>query len=343
MTQGVGERVACRAEGIAAALERRQVALYLATIGVGVVVGRAAAAVGTAGERAISPVLAGLLFVTFLQVPAAELARSLRAGRFVAAVLVVNFVVVPAVVAAMFPFLPGERAVRLGVLLVLLCPCVDWVVVFSGLAGARARQVLAVTPLLLVVQFLLLPVYLVAFLGPGFGGVVGAGPFLRAFALLIVVPLAGAWLAQAWAVRRAGGLVATRVAGAAMVPLMVATLLVVVASQVPRLRGGLGDLARVAPFYVLFLLVMAGAGAGVARAFRLDVPASRAVVFSGAARNSLVVLPLALALPAELAIGAVAVVTQTLVEVLGMVVYVHLIPRLLPAAGPTVEHSIEPG
>ncbi|GCB43221.1 arsenical-resistance protein ACR3 [Streptomyces sp. NL15-2K] len=40
--------------------------------------------------------------------------------------------------------------------------------------------------------------------------------------------------------------------------------------------------------------------------------------------------PLALALPDELAVAAVVVVAQTLVEVIGMVAYVRLIPRLVP-------------
>ncbi|MEU5090636.1 hypothetical protein [Streptomyces sp. NPDC021356] len=50
-------------------------------------------------------------------------------------------------------------------------------------------------------------------------------------------------------------------------------------------------------------------------------PGGRAIVFTGAIRNSLVVLPLALALPAGLEVAAVVLVTQTLVEVLGMVTY----------------------
>lgn len=118
--------------------------------------------------------------------------------------------------------------------------------------------------------------------------------------------------------------------GTTMVPLMAATLLTVVASQVPKLNDSLTDVARVVPFYV-FLVVMAFAGLAVARLFRLDVPASRAIVFTGATRNSLVVLPLALALPDALAIAAAVVVTQTLVEVVGMVIYVRAVPRLLPA------------
>nr|WP_230203303.1 bile acid:sodium symporter [Parafrankia discariae] len=317
-------------EAAAAAMERHQVPIYLGAIAAGVLLGLLAPGAGPTLEHAVNPVLGALLFVTFLQVPAAELVRALRGGRFLAGVLTVNFVVVPLVVAGMLPLLPDERALRLGVLMVLLCPCVDYVVVFSGLAGARPGQLLAATPLLLVAQMLALPLFLLAFLGSGLGDVVEAGPFLQAFAFLIVLPLTLAWTAQAYLARRPARPDATDATDATMVPLMVATLVTVVASQVPAMGGSLGEVARVVPCYAAFLIVMAFAGLGVARLFALDVPAGRAVVFTGATRNSLVVLPLALALPDDLAIAAVAVVTQTLVEVVGMVVYVRLVPRLLP-------------
>ncbi|MFD5328259.1 bile acid:sodium symporter [Streptomyces sp. NPDC127092] len=312
-------------------MEDRQIGIYLGAMAGGGLLGRLAPAAGPGLEHAVSPVLGALLFVTFLQVPAAELLRSLRDGRFLAAALVVNFVVVPLVVAVLFPFLPADQAVRLGVLLVLLCPCVDYVIVFSGLAGGSARRLLAATPLLLVAQMLLLPGFLYVFLGSGLADVVEPGPFFEAFLVLIVLPLALAWALQAWAARRPAGRKVSDAATTAMVPLMAATLFAVVASQVPKLGGSLGDVAAVVPFYVAFLLVMAFAGRAVARLFRLGTGAARAVVFTGATRNSLVVLPLALALPDAFAVAAVVVVTQTLVEVLGMVVYVRLVPRLLPA------------
>jgi ACR3 family arsenite transporter len=279
---------------------------------------------GTALEHVIRPLLGALLYVTFLQVPAKDLLRSLRDGRFLAAALVVNFVLVPLVVAAMFTFLPADQAVRLGVLLVLLCPCVDYVIVFSGLAGGSSGRLLAVTPLLLIAQMLLLPLYLLLFLGSGLADVVAVGPFVTAFLTLIVLPLALAWATQAWAHRLISPVSTT------MVPLMAATLFVVVASQIPKLHHDLADVLAVVPVYAVFLLVMAFVGLGVAKVFRLDTPAGRAVVFTGATRNSLVVLPLALALPADLALAAVVVVTQTLVEVVGMVIYVRTVPRLLP-------------
>lgn len=317
--------------GLVERMEVHQVAVYVGAMAAGALVGWVAPALAPGLEHAVNPVLGALLFVTFLQVPAAELFRSLREGRFLAAVLVVNFVVVPLVVAAMFTLLPADQAVRIGVLLVLLCPCIDYVIVFSGLAGGSSRRLLAATPLLLVAQMVLLPGFLYLFMGAELAEVVEVGPFVEAFVVLIVIPLALAWTVQAWAYRRPAGRRTADAASTTMVPLMAATLLTVVASQVPKIGDSLGDVAAVVPFYAAFLVVMAFAGLAVARLFRLAAPAGRAVVFTGATRNSLVVLPLALALPDRFAAAGAVVVTQTLVEVVGMVVYVRLVPRLLPA------------
>ena len=64
----------------------------------------------------------------------------------------------------------------------------------------------------------------------------------------------------------------------------------------------------------------------------LSAPGRRAVVFSGVTRNSLVVLPLALALPGAYALTPLVVVTQTLVELLIMVVMVAYARRAMPRA-----------
>ncbi|MFG2041247.1 arsenic resistance protein [Dactylosporangium sp. NPDC048998] len=331
--QGREAWVSQESRSVVAWMERHQIVVYLGAIAAGALVGWVAPGAGPGLEHVINPVLGALLYVTFLQVPARDLVRSLRGGRFLTAALVVNFVVVPLVVAAMFTFLPADQAVRFGVLLVLLCPCVDYVIVFSGLAGGSSGRLLAATPLLLIAQMVLLPLFLLLFLGSGLADAVEAGPFLEAFIALIAIPLTLAWLTQAWAARQRAGAAASTAMGAVMVPLMAATLFVVVASQVPKLNDDVSVVLGVVPFYVVFLVVMAFAGLGVARLFRLDAAAGRAVVFTGATRNSLVVLPLALALPDRLNIAAAVVVTQTLVEVLGMVVYVRLVPRLVPAGG----------
>ena len=49
---------------------------------------------------------------------------------------------------------------------------------------------------------MLLPVFLLLFLGSDLADIVEPGPFLEAFLVLIVIPLALAWATQAWAARR---------------------------------------------------------------------------------------------------------------------------------------------
>ncbi len=63
----------------------------------------------TALESAVNPALALMLFVTFLQVPLADLGRAFARVRFLAALLVTNFVVVPIFVAGLIQFCRPNR------------------------------------------------------------------------------------------------------------------------------------------------------------------------------------------------------------------------------------------
>ncbi|PST75019.1 putative arsenite efflux pump [Corynebacterium glutamicum ZL-2] len=248
---------------------------------------------------------------------------------FLAGLLVLNFLIVPVVVYVLSRLVADDQALLLGVLLVLLTPCIDYVIVFSGLARAAHDRLLAAAPLLMLLQMLLLPVYLGMFVDPELFEVIDLAPFIEAFLLLIVTPLAVAALTQFLAARFRPAQQVMDLMEALMVPLLMLTLTVVVASQIDAVRTDLPSLLRVIPIYVIFLVVMVPLGIFIGWVFHQDVPATRATVFSGATRNSLVVLPLALALSDSLTLVAVVVVIQTLVELVGMVVYVRLIPRVV--------------
>lgn len=335
-------------------MERRQIGLYLAAIVAGGAAGFLAPGTAAAVELAINPLLGLLLYATFLGIPFASLGRAVRDVRFMATVLVLNFAVVPLVVFGLSRFVAGDQALLVGVLLVLLTPCIDYVMVFSGLAGGASDRLLAASPVLMLAQMILLPLYLVVLVGPELVSVIDPAPFVHALVGLIIVPLALAALTQ-WFARREGGREGDRpgvgrsgvgrsgvgrsgvgrkvvtAMQALMVPLMMATLAVVVGSQIVGVRQELGALMAVVPLYAAFLVVMVPLGVLAARPARLDAPSTLAVVFSGATRNSLVVLPLALALPEPLALAALVVVTQTLVELVGLVAYVRFLPLLVPA------------
>jgi len=316
-------------ERITAWADRHQAALYLAAIALGALVGILAPSGGAALRPTAMPVLGVLLYATFLGVPFRSIAASLRDLRFLSTVLVVDFVVVPLVVFGLSRLVAHDRALLVGVLLVLLTPCIDYVIVFTGLAGGAKDRLLAATPVLMLGQLLLLPVFLWLFAGPDAAAAIEPAPFAEAFLLLVLLPLAAAALTQLAATRFLAARILRDTMLSAMVPLMVLTLALVVAGHAGSVIGRLPLLLGAAGIYVLFAAIALGAGAAAGRIVRLDVPARRAVAFSAVARNSLVVLPLALALPPGLELAAPAVVLQTLVELTIMVAMVRLVPRMI--------------
>lgn len=307
-------------------LETRQPWLYFGAVAIATLL--ALVLPNTAAlEPAINPALALMLFLTFLQVPLAALGQALRQRRFFATLLLANFVAVPALVALLLPLLPADPMLRLGVLLVLLCPCIDYVVTFAQLGRADARLLLAATPALLAAQMLLLPVYLGLFLGEAASGLVRAGPFVQAFVWLIAVPLLLALCCQRWAAAKPAGARVVAALGLLPVPATALVLLIVVMAVLPQLGRATAQVVQVLPVYLVFALVAPVLGWWLARLARLPVGAARAVAFSTATRNSLVVLPLALAVPGAVPLLPAVIVAQTLVELVAELIYICVLAR----------------
>lgn len=306
-----------------ALLERRQTTLYFAAVTLAFL-----SAWTLPGLRllsaAIDPLLALMLFVTFLQVPMGQLRRAWADFRFVGALLLANFVLIPLLVAVLLPWVPGDPLIQIGFLLVTLTPCIDYVVTFAHLGRADARSLLATTPLLLAGQMLLLPAYLGFFLGPDARALVSWQPFVQAFVFLIAIPLALAAACQAWEKRSGFGARMVQGLGILPVPATAAVLAVVVASVTPELGLALPAVSQVAPLYMAFAALAPVLGWLAGSLCRLARPQKLACAFSAATRNSLVVLPLGLAIPGALPVIPAVIVTQTLIELLAELVYVSL-------------------
>jgi ACR3 family arsenite efflux pump ArsB len=310
-------------------LEENQVWLYAVALAAGAGFGLWRPVWGGRLEFLISPVLAILLYGMFAQIPLLHLRQAFINRRFAAALLTVNFVFVPVFVWLLSQFLPEHPPLLLGVYLVLLTPCIDYVIVFTHLGQGNARLVLAATPLLLLVQMLLLPAYLWLFMGGQVAGIMSAGPFLQAFFMLIALPLGLALASELWARRRDSGRAWLEATGWLPVPFMALTLFLVVASQIGRIEEHLHVVGQAVPLYISFMAIMPFLARWAARAFRLDTKAGRALIFSAGTRNSLVVLPLALALPDAWVVTPAVIVTQTLVELVGELIYIRLVPSVI--------------
>ncbi len=309
-------------------LERHQVWWYLVAVAAGLAIGSAFPTVRDAFSLLVWPMLAVLLYATFVQVPLLQLRDAFRDRRFVVAVVSGNFIVIPAIAFFLVQWLPPDPALRLGVLLVLLVPCTDWFVTFAQLGGGDTSRAMAITPLNLVLQLVLLPVYL--WWSPGGAVAPDLSPAHLSIAVGIVIgPLLAAAVTERWMGRDVGRLAVRERLGWAPVPLLATVVFLIAGAQVAAVFDAVAVLPTVVPAFAAFLLLVALAARGIAWLLRLPASHGRTLCFSMGTRNSFLVLPLALALPEAWSVAAVVVVVQSLVELIGMIVYLWWVPRHL--------------
>ncbi|MCG5254763.1 arsenic resistance protein [Brevibacillus agri] len=311
-------------------LEKNQVWLYAFVLVIAAGFGLLWPESGESLDRTISFVLAILMYGMFAQIPFFRLKEALSNRKFMYALLLVNYIAVPVLVWGLTRFLPADPAILLGVFLVLLTPCIDYVIVFTHLGRGNEKLVLVSTPILFVTQMLFLPVYLWLFMGEKAAEIVSVGPFLEAFFGLIVDPLILALLTQWWSTRQPRGERFLDATAWLPVPFMALTLFVVVASQIAKLYSSFDSIIQVIPVYAAYMAITPIIARIISHLFRLDTGAGRALIFSAGTRNSLVVLPFALALPEPLkGVASAVIVTQTIVELIGELVYIRLVPKVL--------------
>lgn len=312
-----------------ASLTRHQVLWYLIAIVAGALIGLGLPVASSIAAAAITPCLIALLFVTFLDIPFDAVRDSFTDMKFLGAAALVNFVLVPFVVAGIYVMMPPAEPFILPVLIVLLTPCIDYVLVFTRLAGGDHVSLLALTPLLMLVQIILLPVYLWIILGTTGVGLIAPGPFIAALVIFILLPLGASVLVRLLSRRSTVVDRCVQSVSGSMVPLMMLTLAVIAAAQVPLIASHLWELGGAIATFVVFAVLMTCLGAILARVLPLSVGQGRALVFTAVTRNSLVMLPIVRAITAD-GIGPSTVVAQTMVELVFMLLLVRLVPRILP-------------
>lgn len=314
-------------------LEQKQIWLYVAILVLAAGLGLLAPNLMTTLDNhiLISLVISVLMFGMFTQIPFTSMKESLGNRRFILAILTANYIAVPIVVWLLSQFLPQQAPVLLGVYLVLLAPCIDNVIVFTHLGRGNEKAMLLSTPILFVTQMVLLPVYLWIFMGKKASEVVNPGPFIEAFLIIIVLPLLLAIGLQLFTNKTHRAAQSFLDASAWIpVPFMALTLFIVVSSQISKLSAYWDLIIKVIPIYIAFMLIMPFITRFIVKWFRLDVRSGRAVIFSSGTRNSLVILPLALALPENWStLVAAIIVTQTIFELAGELIYVRFIPNVV--------------
>jgi len=315
--------------GIREELEEKQISIYIITLLLSVFVGLNWNDSHLL-EKAIEPIIGILLYSMFCQIPFLELKQALKDFSFFKALLFGNFVLTPLLVWILITVFPTKPIITLGILLVLLTPCIDYVIVFSHLGKGNSKAILTSTPLLFIFQMLLLPLYLWFFLGKETIDIIEITPFIKAFLYLIAIPFILSIVTQVSESKNKIGKAILNFSAWLPVPFMALTFFVVIASQIGILYNNQKEIWAVIPIYITFAVVAPFIGKFSAKIFNVDSYGSRAISFSTSTRNSLVVLPLAFALPApENQLIAIIIVTQTIIEIFFELIYIKIIPILI--------------
>lgn len=315
-------------------LEKFQVIIYLAALGCGLIIGTLFPDGVAVLETILWPLLGVLLYATFSQVPLTHMREAFTDSRFVVAAVIGNFALLPFIVWGLMVLVPDEPAIRLGVLLVLLVPCTDWFIIFTHLGGGDTKLAITFSPVSLLLQIFLLPLFLLIFLGEGFVVALAHGEMLTAFAGLILLPLLAAYLTEKWVEKNVEGNKgrSNLLDWLAWLPVPVLAVIVfsIAATQINLIIGTTTLLlGQLLPVFIAFLIMAGMVARLLTHHFSLLPYQARALAFSFGTRNSFVVLPLALALPPALELAVVVIVFQSLVELLGMMVYLWWVPKRL--------------
>lgn len=310
-------------------LEQQQIWIYVITLcfaaGVGLLWNK-----GGSLALFIEPIIGILLYSMFCQIPFLQLKKVFQNKAFFKALLVGNFIIIPVLVWILTSIFLTDSVIILGVFLVLLTPCIDYVIVFTHLGKGDSQSILAATPFLFILQMLLLPLYLWLFIGKESLSIIELTPFVQTFLYLIVIPFTLALVTQLTSRKRSLSKLVLDFSAWLPVPFMAMTLFVVIASQMTILITNPSPILTVLPVYLFFHAAAPFVGSLASKIFRLEAVISRTVAFSTSTRNSLVVLPLALALPApNNHVVAAVIVTQTLVELVAELIYIRAVPSLI--------------
>lgn len=121
---------------------------------------------GSVSSGLIEVFLMMLLYILFLPIDLKQIRKSFTNVRFTLTAVAINFVFTP-----LFGYLlgkaffPSELEIRIGLLMLLVTPCTDWYLVFTGLSKGNVELGMSILPLNLILQILLLPVYLLVLIG----------------------------------------------------------------------------------------------------------------------------------------------------------------------------------
>jgi ACR3 family arsenite efflux pump ArsB len=146
-------------------LEKFHTLIILLAVILGLILGHVPI-IGGHANHFIVPFLFLMLFGLFLSIPIKDLKAAFLNGKFAVASLSINFLWTPVLAWGLGAvFLSDHPALWIGFIMLMVTPCTDWYLVFTGIAKGNVPLAASILPINLILQVLLLPIYLLLFAG----------------------------------------------------------------------------------------------------------------------------------------------------------------------------------
>ncbi|WP_110112715.1 arsenic resistance protein [Bacillus sp. CGMCC 1.16541] len=304
--------------------EKLYTVLIIVSVLLGLVIGQVNE-VAMYADQWILPLLMLMLYLTFLQIPLKDLKQSFLNRTFTCASIGINFVLTPLfswLLATLF--LANQPALWLGFMMLMVTPCTDWYIIFTGIAKGNVALSTSILPLNLILQLLLLPVYLYVFSGTV--GVVDFQLVMKSMLLVLVLPFVLAAVTRHYLLKWNKDVLIEKVSSLPVIFLCLA-ILAMFASQGSLLLNHLDLFVQLLLPILTFFLITFLIGRLVGKGLAFTTPNIASLHLTTLARNSPVALAIAMtAFPHEPLIALVLVMGPLIeLPLLSLISYIILI------------------
>ncbi|WP_332631299.1 arsenic resistance protein [Halalkalibacter flavus] len=245
-------------------------------------------------ESFIVPLLVAMLYIIFLQIPIEEIKKAFKNIKFTYTSVIINFVWTPLLAWLLaLVFLGDNPALYIGFIMLMVTPCTDWYLIFTGIAKGNVALSTAILPLNLILQVIMLPIYLLIF--GGTTGVKELSFLMESILIVLFIPLVLAFLTKMF-LKNKQQLRDNLLSNLSVLPIIFLSLAIVAmfASQGQLLLDNLDLMWQITIPILLFFIVNFFVGQKIGQLMKFPNSDKTSLSLTTLARNSPIALAIAM-------------------------------------------------
>lgn len=282
--------------------------ILISSIIVGLILGTSGYTFQESADAIITISLILMLYGVMLEIPFRRIFEASKNLRFISLSIAVNFFFVPLLAWWLSTRLVSEPALLLGLVMYFVMPCTDWFLTFTNSAGGDVALGTVLVPINLALQIILLPFYLLLFMGSTLP--LNPSLFFRTLLLFLLTPLLLAAISRRWGRKSINRRISN--AQSAFLGVVVAVMF---ASQVGLFLEKLEEILVMFIPLIGFFLCMYTLSSFLGKLLKLESREAVLLNFTTSARNSPIALAIALGAFPSLPLAAAVIAIAPIVEI----------------------------